>query len=116
LKSHHLARTWPAILATVVLVAAHAALFGFALQTHLPVALVAGLVGLLVLKSSGGDFDADAWRIEDEMQILVGGARPIKPAAVETQQGGRRPECQSLRYEENWSALRDRSLRTSGIP
>jgi hypothetical protein len=34
----------------VVLVAAHAALFGFAFQSHLPVALGAGLVGLLVLK------------------------------------------------------------------
>jgi hypothetical protein len=30
----------------------------------------------------------------------------------ETQQGGRRPEYQSLRYEEDWSALRARSLRT----
>jgi hypothetical protein len=51
LKGHQLhARTWPAILAIVVLVAAHAALFGFAFQSHLPLALGAGLVGLLVLK------------------------------------------------------------------
>jgi hypothetical protein len=38
------------MLAIVVLVAAHAALFGFAFRSHLPVALVAGLVGLLALK------------------------------------------------------------------
>jgi hypothetical protein len=51
LKGHQLhARKWPAILAIVVLVAAHAALFGFAFQSHLSVALVAALVGLLVLK------------------------------------------------------------------
>jgi uncharacterized membrane protein len=51
LKGHRLpARTTPALLAIVVLVAAHAALFGFALQSHLSVALVAGLVGLLGLK------------------------------------------------------------------
>jgi hypothetical protein len=50
LKGHHLARTWPGILAIVVLLAAHVALFGFAFQSHLSVVLVAGLVGLLVLK------------------------------------------------------------------
>src|SRR5262245_10608535 len=32
--------------------------------------------------------------------------------AVETEQSGRRPEYQALRYEEDWSVLRDRSLRT----
>jgi uncharacterized membrane protein len=38
------------MLAIVVLVAAHGALFGFAFQSHLSVALLAGLVGLLLLK------------------------------------------------------------------
>jgi hypothetical protein len=31
---------------------------------------------------------------------------------VETEHGSKRPEYQPLRYEEDWSVLRDRSLRT----
>jgi hypothetical protein len=36
----------------------------------------------------------------------------VAQPAVESEQGSRRPEYRSMRYEEDWSVLRDRSLRT----
>jgi hypothetical protein len=42
--------TAPVVLAMVVLLAAHAALFGLAFGGHLSVGLVAGMLGLVALK------------------------------------------------------------------
>jgi hypothetical protein len=44
------APVWVGILVVVVLIVAHAALFGLAFRGHLSVALVAGMLGLLALK------------------------------------------------------------------
>ena len=49
------ARTWPAILGAVALVAAHAALFGVAFRSDVSIALIAVLVAVLVVKY--------AWRL-----------------------------------------------------
>jgi hypothetical protein len=44
------APTWIGILLVVALIVAHAALFGFVFRGHLPVALAAGMLGLVALK------------------------------------------------------------------
>jgi hypothetical protein len=46
------------------------------------------------------------------MWTVLSSATVVAQPAVDTQQGGRRPEYQSLRYEEDWSVLRERALRT----
>jgi hypothetical protein len=51
MKTHKLhAPMWIGILVVIVLVAAHAALLGFAFRGHLSVALLAGMLGLVALK------------------------------------------------------------------
>jgi len=50
-KGHKLhTRAWPAILAVLVLIAAHAAFLGLAFRGHLSVTLVVVLLGVLALK------------------------------------------------------------------
>jgi Alginate export len=46
------------------------------------------------------------------ISTVVSSTAVVAQPQVETEYGSRRPEYQSLRYEEDWSVLRDRSLRT----